>query len=147
MKRNTTSHKPATLTYNCEDCGKQIKSKSNFVRHMKLHNEGKHHICSKCTKGFARQADLRMHERLHTGERPFLCNLCGKGFTSNSALSHHVKMHNQPVVYKYSCTQCEGLFASRKEFKDHVKSCTPKQMEIVFIQETETVPIETIEYI
>ncbi|XP_067653491.1 uncharacterized protein [Haliotis asinina] len=147
MKRNTSVHKPATLTYNCEDCGKQIKSKSNFVRHMKLHNEGKHHICSKCTKGFARQADLRMHERLHTGERPFLCNLCGKGFTSNSALSHHVKMHNQPVVYKYSCTQCEGLFASRKEFKDHVKSCTPKQMEIVFIQDTEIVPIETIEYI
>ncbi|XP_071098989.1 uncharacterized protein [Haliotis cracherodii] len=147
MKRNTTVHKPATLTYNCEDCGKQIKSKSNFVRHMKLHNEGKHYICSKCTKGFARQADLRMHERLHTGERPFLCNLCGKGFTSNSALSHHVKMHNQPVVYKYSCTQCEGLFASRKEFKDHVKNCTPKQMEIVFIQETEAVPIETIEYL
>ena len=77
---------------NCEICGKVIKSKHYFDRHMKTNhtsNEEKDYKCDFCPKAFAFKRTLNNHRMIHTGEKPFKCNYCDAKFTDLSTRRQH----------------------------------------------------------
>lgn len=71
LSRPSTMNEKHTSTYNglrlheCPECGKMLTSRSNLVRHY----------------------------RIHTGERPFSCFECGRTFGDHANMKKHMKIH------------------------------------------------------
>jgi len=54
-------------THECPDCGKQLTSRSNLVRHYRLHTGERPFTCFDCGRTFADQGNMRKHARTHLG--------------------------------------------------------------------------------
>ena len=106
--------------YDCEECGKTIRGKSQFETHMNdVHSEqepsqceycGKtykseklkaQHIdimhmdsgvkCSVCSKEVPKQRLAKHMRYFHQQQRLFTCEVCGKSFKADSLVSKHIK--------------------------------------------------------
>jgi hypothetical protein len=72
----------ATVSFECETCGKIFKSKSSMDGHKRVHRpERESVVCEVCGKTFSQNSHLSSHMRIHNGDRPFECNLCRKQFS------------------------------------------------------------------
>ncbi|MEE6522044.1 hypothetical protein FKM82_020446 [Ascaphus truei] len=129
----------------CSECGKNVKNKSAYEIHQKVHtterlyssSEGqkcftsnsdlfKHHTihegekwfgCSECGKHFPSKYSLVRHFTVHTGEKPFVCSECGKCFNQNSNLVKHQRIHTgeRPFV----CSKCGNCFSNSSSLAAH----------------------------
>ncbi|GAB0094321.1 hypothetical protein DMENIID0001_096030 [Sergentomyia squamirostris] len=83
--------------YQCDKCGKNIRSKAVFAVHYKSHvmaNEkstDKKVTCKICNKKLMTMKTLTKHMETHTGERNYICPVCGKTYTCNFTMKNHVK--------------------------------------------------------
>ncbi|XP_078506702.1 uncharacterized protein LOC144766864 [Lissotriton helveticus] len=82
--------------YTCSHCKKRYSTRSNLLRHWKIHHEGepkkeRGFSCPWCQKSFSQKSLLKLHERVHTGEQPFVCPQCGKRFTQKGNFQRHQK--------------------------------------------------------
>ena len=59
---------------------------------MLIHNKVQAHECDICKKNFYTKSDLVKHFRIHLGEKPYGCAECVKWFTDNSTRNKHI--HN-----------------------------------------------------
>ncbi|XP_016999158.2 transcription factor Ouib [Drosophila takahashii] len=101
-----------TGPYVCEDCGKSINSKTNFLEHKLRHTGIKDFHCDfgECGKSFATRKELTRHTRSHTGEQPYVCIYCPRRFSDTSARQEHHRRHRNDR--RFQCDICEKSFVS-----------------------------------
>ncbi|XP_028356480.1 zinc finger protein 41 homolog [Physeter macrocephalus] len=95
--------------YECSECGRVFKHKTDHVRHQRVHTGEKPFQCAQCGKTFRHSSDVTKHRRIHTGEKPFKCSECGKAFNCGSNLLKHQKTHTGEKPYE--CKECGKTFA------------------------------------
>ncbi|KAM5280707.1 zinc finger protein 41 homolog [Ctenodactylus gundi] len=95
--------------YECSECGRVFKHKTDHIRHQRVHTGEKPFRCDRCGKPFRHSSDVTKHLRIHTGEKPFKCGECGKAFNCGSNLLKHQKTHTGEKPY--ACAECGKAFA------------------------------------
>lgn len=108
------------IVHVCDICGKRFHDRSQFSRHLALHN-GAQHQCQTCQKVFSSDVILRDHMKTHSNERPLTCNICGKDFKWRNALRVHLKKHYGST---YQCYLCGRDFTTKSYLMTHVEMHT-----------------------
>lgn len=92
-KRGPYKHKNYKI-HTCQFCQKQIKKKSDFVRHENSCGGVKNFTCPTCQKTYTSQSQLNQHQKLvHEKSLRLECHLCQKNFANKSSLKVHMKKH------------------------------------------------------
>ena len=120
----------------CQECGKQLKSKTGLIQHMKIHK--KVHECQYCKKLFARNNHVKSHllscrknksrkARTDSGKKDpnsklakVPCEECNREFSSNSNLQRHVRSEHRGKVFK--CDLCDKNYNSNHARQTHITS-------------------------
>uniref|UniRef100_A0A3B1IP28 Zinc finger and BTB domain-containing protein 45-like n=1 Tax=Astyanax mexicanus TaxID=7994 RepID=A0A3B1IP28_ASTMX len=104
-------------SFDCSHCGKSLRSRKNYSKHMFIHSGQKPHQCSICWRSFSLRDYLLKHMVVHTGVRAFQCSVCSKRFTQKSSLNVHMRTHR--VERTFSCTVCHRAFTHRTLLERH----------------------------
>ena len=86
--------------FSCEQCGKTIKSRKNFNRHVKMHTSS--YSSKICGKKFNRKDNLKVHEK---------------------------RVHSKPLTEKttWNCSHCNLVFPTYQYLVNHVSTLHPLQ--------------------
>lgn len=104
----------------CDHCGKILSSRSNWLKHIRIHStDALHFMCEECGKTFRHQRNLRRHVRTHTGEKHYMCHVCEKGFLQASGLRLHMVVHTGET--RFQCHLCPKRFSRSDHLKVHIK--------------------------
>ncbi|XP_041985739.1 zinc finger protein 665-like [Aricia agestis] len=116
--------------YICTVCGKIIRRKSEYAKHLSSHSTGDsallekgkmYYECNECHRKFSSRVLLAEHLNTHAGARPYVCGECGKDFANKYTYQAHCKTHtNRPRPFK--CNQCEKSFFSQQNLSQHEKT-------------------------
>ncbi|XP_071518527.1 uncharacterized protein [Panulirus ornatus] len=121
-------------SYECQNCGKDCKTSSNYIIHMRTHTGERPYYCDYCGIGFKQLPHLKAHIRIHTGEQPYKCNLCDAAFKQSSRLKSHQKTQHiegkvkkKKIVKEFSirnfyCKICDKTFLDSCYKKQHMKT-------------------------
>ncbi|KAM9454765.1 zinc finger and BTB domain-containing protein 45 isoform 1-T2 [Clarias gariepinus] len=104
-------------SFDCSHCGKSLRSRKNYSKHMFIHSGQKPHQCSICWRSFSLRDYLLKHMVVHTGVRAFQCSVCSKRFTQKSSLNVHMRTHR--VERNFSCSVCNRAFTHRTLLERH----------------------------
>ncbi|XP_067123567.1 adult enhancer factor 1-like [Centruroides vittatus] len=108
------SEKEENKKYECSECKKRFRKKSDCDRQMRVHTREKPyecyfvtyklydtyippkapeklHKCDECDKSFGWFSLLTKHLASHKKERPFSCDICKKMFKRKYDLNKHIK--------------------------------------------------------
>ncbi|XP_051558230.1 zinc finger and BTB domain-containing protein 45-like isoform X1 [Myxocyprinus asiaticus] len=105
-------------SFDCSHCGKSLRSRKNYSKHMFIHSGQKPHQCSICWRSFSLRDYLLKHMVVHTGVRAFQCSVCSKRFTQKSSLNVHMRTHR--VERTFTCGVCHRAFTHRTLLERHV---------------------------
>ncbi|XP_037732472.1 zinc finger protein 22 [Drosophila subpulchrella] len=121
VKAEISSKKPIGNTgpFVCDDCGKSINNRTNFLEHKLRHTGIKDFHCDfgECGKSFATRKELTRHSRIHTGEQPYVCIYCPRRFSDTSSRQEHHRRHRNERRFK--CDICEKSFVSAGCLSQH----------------------------
>ncbi|XP_061895381.1 zinc finger and SCAN domain-containing protein 2-like [Entelurus aequoreus] len=115
--KGDTRHHTNNKHFDCSECGKSFKQKSNVTVHMRIHTGEKPFTCSVCKKSFSRKQDMLSHMRTHTGENPFSCSVCKKSFSRKHVMTTHMRIHTGEKPF--SCTVCVKRFRLKHHVSKH----------------------------
>ncbi|XP_067296532.1 zinc finger and BTB domain-containing protein 45 isoform X2 [Pseudorasbora parva] len=104
-------------SFDCSHCGKSLRSRKNYSKHMFIHSGQKPHQCSICWRSFSLRDYLLKHMVVHTGVRAFQCSVCSKRFTQKSSLNVHMRTHR--VERTFTCGVCHRAFTHRTLLERH----------------------------
>nr|XP_013005290.1 zinc finger protein 568 isoform X2 [Cavia porcellus] len=99
----------------CGECQKIFNSRSDMIKHQKLHESKNKNENKKCPSNH--DSEITQAKSIHSGEKTHHCKECGKAFHSSSQLSKHQKMHVGEKPYK--CKECEKAFRSNAQLNLH----------------------------
>ncbi|NWV23940.1 ZSC20 protein, partial [Origma solitaria] len=51
---------------------------SHLIQLQDIHTEERPYECGECGKSFRCRSNMNRHQQIHTGERPYKCGECGK---------------------------------------------------------------------
>ncbi|KAJ8364796.1 hypothetical protein SKAU_G00136270 [Synaphobranchus kaupii] len=111
------SSQGSETSFDCTHCGKSLRSRKNYSKHMFIHSGQKPHQCSICWRSFSLRDYLLKHMVVHTGVRAFQCSVCGKRFTQKSSLNVHMRTHRSERTF--SCAVCHRAFTHRTLLERH----------------------------
>ncbi|CAG9857168.1 unnamed protein product [Phyllotreta striolata] len=130
LNRHMLNH--TTEFFRCGVCFKQLKSKTELVKHSDTHKPEKIYSCSACSKKFSYEWSLKAHEKVHR-ERPreppagpaeasayFKCGSCREKFYSKGDLKEHERLHVKSVP---ECAGCKKNFRHVGHLARHLKLC------------------------
>ncbi|XP_053666972.1 zinc finger protein 260-like [Anopheles marshallii] len=127
--------------YECELCGKKLKTKSNYTNHRKMHTrkdsngmqnivpttcsgiaQRRVYLCNICGHNCGSSSNLGVHLRRHNGQSVCECSVCGKGFPRRSDLVMHMRKHTgeKPFI----CTTCGRGFSRLDKLRIHIRTHT-----------------------
>ncbi|SPP74843.1 transcription factor grauzone [Drosophila guanche] len=111
----------------CHVCGKSIKDKAVFEKHVRLHFEesGPRIKCPRpdCESWLKDEDNLKQHLRRHNDEgKLFICSECGKSCKNSRALIGHKRYSHSNVIY--TCEQCGKTFKKDISLKEHMAQHT-----------------------
>lgn len=111
------------VIFTCDICGKQFKSRSIIVSHMKLHGERKTFHCSVCQKDFTSKKGYENHTQIvHEGKILYECKICGKSLGGYGALLSHTRNHNE--TKRFMCSICGCVFNQNSRLSEVCVSST-----------------------
>ena len=94
-------------------CDTKVPKKENpDSKYQKSNN------CTYCNKNFGSRTDKLRHERIHTGEKPFKCKFCGKAFAQKGYAKTHEAIHTGEK--KHECIYCPKAFYRNSHLKKQV---------------------------
>ena len=111
--------------YRClyPNCGKFFNYKSETIRHVLIHQQGRPHTCTykDCGKTFKRADALRNHLQLHEKVLPYLCDVpdCGKRFATKAAIRYHQIKHENQRTFICGFPDCNKSFLTISQLKQH----------------------------
>jgi KRAB domain-containing zinc finger protein len=109
--------------FTCHICGKQYRSNTDLSRHLKCVHEGiKKYQCDLCGQSFATKATKSDHRRTHTGEKPYMCDVCGKSFPTPNSIYIHRRIHTNH--FPHECKTCEKKFRRKQQLIHHTRTHT-----------------------
>ncbi|XP_030381761.1 transcription factor grauzone [Scaptodrosophila lebanonensis] len=111
----------------CDVCGKTIKDKAVFEKHVRLHFEesGPRIKCPRpdCESWLKDEDNLKQHLRRHNDEgKLFICTECGKSCKNSRALIGHKRYSHSNTIY--TCEQCGKTFKKDISLKEHMAQHT-----------------------
>ncbi|XP_037824139.1 zinc finger protein 208-like [Lucilia sericata] len=112
----------------CDICGRSIRCKEVFERHM-LQHEGKPLptvSCDVCGLLLANKHSLKQHKLMvhpEGGKKEFTCPVCAKISPNLKAHKKHVQ-YNHEWGYDHKCTMCEKAFKTAHTLTEHMASHT-----------------------
>ncbi|CAN7994588.1 unnamed protein product, partial [Ixodes pacificus] len=93
--------------FQCQSCLRGFTTRANYVRHLKVHREGKFK-CSFCDAVFTDKKYRTVHERVHCGNAP-RCNVCGRQFKSTLCLIQHKELRHEEPPSKETVPVAPGV--------------------------------------
>ncbi|CAG5000111.1 unnamed protein product [Parnassius apollo] len=105
--------------HKCQICAKTFSDKSNYCKHVKVHNLYSF-ICDKCGKKFHLKKCLIDHLQMHESRPPASCLQCDMSFSTGSKLKRHLKYKHMRDCRYYACMICKKRLGSLKEKWDHM---------------------------
>ncbi|XP_061626234.1 zinc finger and BTB domain-containing protein 45 isoform X1 [Phyllopteryx taeniolatus] len=118
------SSQGSETSFDCTHCGKSLRSRKNYSKHMFIHSGQKPHQCSICWRSFSLRDYLLKHMVVHTGVRAFQCSMCGKRFTQKSSLNVHMRTHRAERTFQ--CNVCHRAFTHRTLLERHALQHAPQ---------------------
>ncbi|KAL4240680.1 hypothetical protein ACF0H5_001471 [Mactra antiquata] len=118
-KKKLNSHMQSHVDRNfmCNICGRMFNSKSNFLKHLSIHDTERKHECGVCNKTFKTKDVLSKHKRIHSETRQFCCDICGWGFNQSGTLKKHMDSHYN--IKRYECEICLKKFTNKSSLQNH----------------------------
>lgn len=111
---NHTANKP----YDCQHCGKHLRSLFALKRHTDLHTIQKQHTCQCCGQLFPDATALKTHtNQVHAAQQSFPCDICPKVFKTGYLMRCHREIH--APVRKYNCRTCAKSFRRLPTLRRH----------------------------
>lgn len=74
----------------CPDCGKEIRSKIVFSKHLSSHLRTQTSICTLCGLKVATKY-MQNHQKGHEDQQSYVCSVCQENFTQKQLLQRHLK--------------------------------------------------------
>ncbi|CAG9789751.1 unnamed protein product [Diatraea saccharalis] len=112
-------HKKEGKLIECVECGKMLKNKKEYDRHMANHTGIKKYQCLYCGKGFTRPLSRTVHTRTHTDERPFQCDQCDRTFKQYTDMKRHKLSHGGGK--EIQCKVCDKKYKHEQSLKIHMR--------------------------
>lgn len=109
----------------CDECGKQLATRSALNRHRRIHSGDKPYTCARCGRKFSQKEVMVRHALIHEAadKRPHKCTSCTKSFTQRGALAAHARSHAPPharALQLHRCSRCPKVFLYASGLSRHM---------------------------
>lgn len=128
--KNYEKHRLKCKPFECNICGKIVRFRPNYLKHLKVHErrsngetpEGEKikYQCEVCQKEFTSAEYFRIHQKTHEEGVDLTCKICNKTFSAVACLRSHAKVHTGEK--KFRCETCGKGFAQSFNLKVHRRS-------------------------
>ncbi|CAH0600802.1 unnamed protein product [Chrysodeixis includens] len=110
-------HKDYKIERTCHVCGKHIKGRSKYYKHLRIH-QPKSVECKVCKKMFKCRPSLNNHMKRHSGVKSYSCETCPASFfTLGELCNHRRRVHQKSKIYH--CDLCEYSTYTELALKQH----------------------------
>ncbi|XP_037937029.1 uncharacterized protein LOC119670716 [Teleopsis dalmanni] len=124
--KNYEKHCLRCKPYECQICGRVVRFRPNFIKHMRVHtgqqSERHKYKCDVCHKEFMSFEYFKVHKKIHNENVNLTCEICGKVFSALASLRGHSKLHSGVKLHK--CDVCGKGFGQRYNLKIHARTHT-----------------------
>uniref|UniRef100_A0A1A9UT22 C2H2-type domain-containing protein n=1 Tax=Glossina austeni TaxID=7395 RepID=A0A1A9UT22_GLOAU len=124
--KNYEKHCLRCKPYECQICGRVVRFRPNFIKHMRVHtgqqSERHKYKCEVCHKEFMSFEYFKVHKKIHNENVNLTCEICGKVFSALASLRGHSKLHSGVKLHK--CDVCGKGFGQRYNLKIHARTHT-----------------------
>ena len=112
------SRKSTNEEYQCDQCGKFLKTPKTLRCHKTLHSEPKY-VCSICKKTFHNSTLLSNHRRKEHCNKDYKCQLCESEFQFLRQLDKHLATRHGSKRFKCEFKNCDKIYSSREGLRYH----------------------------
>lgn len=122
-------------------CNRGFAKGSNLNRHMLLHcridrseesrilqtatQKNGCYCCPYCSKTLIDRQTFRLHIRLHISKTLIRCEICNRAFDDDDELEQHMQIHGN----EFACSNCDQVFSTYGERKEHIRTEHVDQLE------------------